>query len=71
MADDKAMAGMADDKVDMYNDGIEHQRIAGAPLSYVDPAAEARVRHKLDWNLMPLLFILCKCQRNNRINRPA
>ena len=59
---------MADDKVDMDHDRIEDERIVGAPLSYIDPAAEARVRHKLDWNLMPLLFILCKFQRNHRIN---
>lgn len=51
---------MADDKLDKDHDLIEGQRIVGAPLSYIDPAAEARVRHKLDWNLMPLLFILCK-----------
>ena len=59
---------MADDKVHMDHDGLEHQRIVGAPLTHVDPAAEARVRHKLDWNLMPLLFILCKSQRNNMTN---
>lgn len=60
---------MADDKVDMDHDRIEDQRIVGAPLSYIDPAAEARVRHKLDWNLMPLLFILCKfpTKRSNQL----
>ena len=25
-----------------------------------DVAAEARVRRKLDWNMMPLFFVLCK-----------
>ena len=25
-----------------------------------DAAAEARVRRKLDWNLMPLFFVLCR-----------
>ena len=61
MADDKG--DMVDDKVDMDHNQNEHQRMTGGPLTYVDPAAEARVRHKLDWNLMPLLFILCKFQQ--------
>ena len=55
MPDDKL-----DDKLPMDHSRIEDHRIAGAPLSYIDPAAEARVRHKLDRHLMPLLFILCK-----------
>ena len=59
---------MADDKVDMDSDRTEHQRIVGAPFTNVDPAAEARVRHKLDWNLMPLLFVLCTFQRVDRVN---
>lgn len=29
------------------------------PIEY-DAVAEARVRHKLDWNLMPLFFVLCQ-----------
>ena len=29
-------------------------------LTEYDSVAEARVRRKLDWNMMPLLFVLCK-----------
>lgn len=30
-----------------------------SPTEY-NGAAEARVRRKLDWHLMPLFFVLCK-----------
>ena len=26
-----------------------------------DAAAEVRVRRKLDWNMIPLFFVLCEC----------
>ena len=51
---------MADSKIDVDHDRVEEQNIVGPPFRYIDPAAEARVRHKLDRHLMPLLFILCK-----------
>ena len=40
-------------------DHLDDKRIVDLPVEY-DAAAEARVRHKLDWNMMPLLFILCE-----------
>ena len=33
-------------------------------VSQYDPATEARVRRKLDWNLMPLFFVLCKSNQH-------
>ena len=51
---------MAGDMVEVERDRLEEKRIVVTPVEY-DAAAEARVRHKLDWNMMPLLFILCKC----------
>lgn len=30
-----------------------------SPIEY-NEAVEARVRRKLDWNLMPLFFVLCE-----------
>lgn len=42
-------------------DRVDEQKAAElqSPIEY-DEAAEARVRRKLDWNLMPLFFVLCE-----------
>ena len=46
---------------DMDPDRVDEQKAAElqSPSEY-DEAAEARVRRKLDWHLMPLFFVLCE-----------
>lgn len=49
------------DEFDLDRRDMEEQKFPelDSPVEY-DAAAEARVRRKLDWNLMPLFFVLCK-----------
>ena len=52
------MAKLSLDRVGI--DMAEHEAAElQAPIEY-DASAEARVRRKLDWHLMPLFFVLCK-----------
>ena len=42
-------------------DRVDEQKAAELQVPIErDEAAEARVRRKLDWHLMPLFFVLCE-----------
>ena len=41
-----------------HDDPLEN---GGTESNDYDAVAEKRVRSKLDWNMMPLFLVLCKC----------
>lgn len=51
---------MGNEDFDLDHGNLDGEKGEGprTPVEY-DEIAEARVRHKLDWNLMPLFFVLC------------
>ena len=40
--------------------GAKHDNLEAHSYGAYNAAANARVRRKLDWNIMPLFFVLCK-----------
>lgn len=48
----------------MSTEKVEDPHVENVPAEgfHVDPVIEKRLVRKLDWNLVPLVVLLCKCR---------